>query len=201
VKVSAAQTLYLGESVVGRSPAMVSKNKTAERYRIREAVEDDLDVLVEFLAKLALHVSGAPPHSLTVDERERLVAVLRSSLSDGNRQILVAEVPGEGLVAMGYIYVSRNQGIWEQTSHVEFRTGFIDDVWVEPEFRKLGIFPDLLRGLVSFAESHGAGELVLDYSASNNEARAAWTRLGFKTTGVRAAAFTSSVQEALANRP
>lgn len=180
---------------------MVSKKKTANRYLIREAVEDDLTVLVEFLAKLALHVAGAPSHDLRDDERERLLSVLRSSLNDGNKQILVAEVPREGLVGMGYIYVSRNQGIWEQTSHVEFRTGFIDDVWVEPEFRKLGIFPDLLRGLVAFAESHGAGELVLEYAASNKEAKAAWTRLGFKTTGVRAAAFTSSVQEALASRP
>lgn len=179
---------------------MVSKQKTANGYLIREAVENDLSVLVEFLAKLALHVAGAPPHTLTGDERDRLLAVLRASLTDGNKQIMVAEVPEVGLVGMGYIYIALDQGIWEQTSHVEFRTGFIDDVWVEPEFRKLGIFPDLLRELVGFAESHGASELVLEYAASNKEARAAWTRLGFKTTGVRAAAFTSSVQEALAGR-
>lgn len=180
---------------------MASKKTSADRYLVREAVEDDLTVLVEFLAKLALHVAGAPHHRLTSDERDRLLAVLRSSLTDGNKQIMVAEVPQVGLVGMGYIYISLDQGIWEQTSHVQYRTGFIDDVWVEPEFRKLGIFPDLLRRLVAFAESHGASELVLEYSATNREAKAAWTRLGFKTTGVRAAAFTSSVQEALASRP
>lgn len=62
------------------------------------------------------------------------------------------------------------------------------------------IFPDLLRSLVAFAESRGAYELILEYSASNKEAKAAWTRLGFKTIGVRAAAFTNSVQEALDSR-
>ncbi len=180
---------------------MVSEKETGKKYLIREAVEEDLPVLVEFLAKLALHVAGAPPQSLKEGEWQRLFAVLRSSLSDDNKQLIVAEVPGTGLVGMGYIYVLRSQGIWEQTSHVEFRSAFIDDVWVEPEFRKLGIFPDLLRKLVAFAESRGAYELILEYSASNKEAKAAWSRLGFKTTGVRAAAFTTSVQEALANRP
>nr|WP_227662839.1 GNAT family N-acetyltransferase [Marinobacter daqiaonensis] len=157
-------------------------------------------MLVEFLAKLALHVAGAQPQSLKEDERDRLLAVLHSSLTAANKQLVVAEVPGAGLVAMGYIYVLHNQGIWEQTSHVEYRSGVIDDVWVEPDFRKLGIFRAILRRLVAFAESRGAYELILEYSASNKEAKAAWTRLGFKTIGVRAAAFTTSVQEVLADR-
>jgi ribosomal protein S18 acetylase RimI-like enzyme len=180
---------------------MVTKKQTAKRYRIREAEEKDLPVLVEFLAKLALHVSGAPPQSLKEDESERLLEVLRSSLQDANKQLVVAEVPGVGLVGMGYIYVLLSQGIWEQSSHVEFRSAIIDDVWVEPDYRSMGIFPDLLRRLVAFAEARGAYELILEYSASNKEAKAAWSRLGFKPVGVRAAAFTSSVQEALANRP
>lgn len=180
---------------------MVSKKKNAKKYLIREAEERDLPVMVDFLAKLALHVAGAPPQSLKADEQERLLAVLHSSLTDTSRQLVVAEVPGAGLVGMGYVYLLRNHGIWEESRHVEFSSGVIDDVWVEPEFRKLGIFPDLLRKLVAFAESHGAYELILEYSASNKEAKAAWSRLGFKTIGVRAAALTSSVQEALASRP
>lgn len=179
---------------------MARKRKASSRYLIREAVEDDLAVLVEFLARLALHVSGEAPQKLKDEERDRLLAAMRSSLGDANQRLMVAEVPEAGLVGMGYIYISRDHGIWEQTRDVEFRSGIIDDVWVEPEFRKLGIFPALLRGLVAFAESRGAYELVLEYSASNKEAGAAWGRLGFKTIGVRAAAFTSSVQEALENR-
>lgn len=180
---------------------MANKNKAASKYLLREAVEDDLNQLVEFLARLALHVAGAPPQNLDGDERDRLIAVLRSSLTDPDKQIMVAEVPESGLVGMGYIHIVRHQGIWEQTSHVEYRSGIIDDVWVEPEFRKLGIFPDLLRELVAFAASRGAYELILEYSTSNKEAKAVWPRLGFKTTGVRAAALTTSVQEALAGRP
>lgn len=180
---------------------MVNRPNAAARHWIREATEEDLPVLVEFLAKLALHVAGAPPQSLEEGERQRLLEVLHTSLTDLNKQLLVAEVPDVGLVGMGYIYIMQDQGIWEQTRHVEYRSGIIDDVWVEPEYRKRGVFPDLLRRLVAFAESRGAYELVLEYSASNKEAKAVWTRLGFKTIGVRAAAFTSSVQKALADRP
>lgn len=41
---------------------------------------------------------------------------------------------------------------------------------------------------------------MLEYSATNKEAEATWTRLGFKTTGVRAEAFTTTVKEKLAKR-
>lgn len=165
---------------------------------IREAAEADLPVLVEFLVRLALHVSGAPPQTLKEKEHRRLLAVLRSALDDDSKQLLVAEHPEAGLVGMGYVYVWRSQGIWEQAEPVELKSGVIDDVWVEPEFRSRGVFRALLRGLVAFAERHNAHELVLEYSASNKQAKAAWTRLGFKTTGVRAAAFTSTVKAALA---
>ena len=153
--------------------------------------------MVGFLAKLALHVSGAPPHDLKESERKRLLRTLHSSLDDPNRLLLVAESKNSGLAGMGYVYIWRGQGIWEQSDPTEFKTGVIDDIWVEPEFRGLGILKALLRDLVTFAEQHHASELILEYAASNREAKAAWTKLGFKTTGVRAAAFTSVVKQAL----
>lgn len=112
--------------------------------------------------------------------------------------MIVAESKSAGLVGMGYVYIWRSQGIWEQSEPTEFKSGVIDDIWVEPEFRGLGILKALLRDLVTFAEEHHASELILEYSASNKEAKAAWTKLGFKPTGVRAAAFTSVVKQALA---
>lgn len=171
-----------------------------DNITIRAACENDLSVLVDFLARLALHVAGAPPHTLKKQERKRLMTALRSSLSDPAKLIVVAEAGNARLVGMGYIYVWRSQGIWEQAGDIEFKSGIIDDVWVEPDFRKLGIFSAILRELVAFAQNHNIGELVLEYAASNKEAAAVWTRLGFRPTGIRAAAFTSVVQEALAKR-
>lgn len=175
----------------------MGRKKTDRGFIIREAREEDLPEMVGFLTKLALHVSGTPPHELKESEHKRLLRTLHSSLDDPNRQLLVAESHSAGLVGMGYVGIWRSHGIWQQSGEDEFKSGIIDDVWVEPEFRKLGIFKALLRELVAFAEQHHASELILEYSASNREARAAWTRLGFKTTGVRAAAFISTVKQAL----
>ena len=172
--------------------------KQAKRgFVIREAREEDLPEMVGFLAKLAQHVSGAPPHDLKESEYKRLLRTLHSALDDPNRRLIVAESKSSGLVGMGYVYIWRSQGIWEQSGSIEFKSGVIDDIWVEPEFRGLGILKALLRDLVAFAEEHHASELILEYSASNKEAKAAWTKLGFNPTGVRAAAFTSVVKQAL----
>ena len=179
---------------------MARKKTSKVAFVLREAREEDLPVLVEFLAKLALHVSGAPLQTLRKNEHNRLLEVLRSSLADENKLLTVAVNPDAGLIGMGYIYVWHSQGIWEQAEALVFRSGMIDDVWIEPEFRNLGIFRALLRELVGFAESHNVHELILEYAESNKEAKAAWARLGFKTTGIRAAAFTSTVREALRHR-
>ena len=176
----------------------VAVNQAKRGFVIREAREEDLAEMVGFLAKLALHVSGAPPHELKESERKRLLRTLHSSLDDPNKLLLVAESKNSALVGMGYVYIWRSQGIWEQSEAAEFKSGVIDDIWVEPDFRGLGILKALLRDLVTFAEEHHASELILEYSASNKEAKAAWTKLGFKPTGVRAAAFTSVVKQALA---
>lgn len=161
-------------------------------------MQADLPVLVDFLAKLALHVEGEPADTLKKEERNRLMAVLRSSLSDPDKLIVVAEATNARLVGMGYLYAWRNEDIWEQAGEVELKSGLIDDVWVEPDFRKLGVFSAIIRELVAFAESHHIDELILEYAVSNKEAAAIWTKLGFKPTGIRAAAFTTVVQDALA---
>lgn len=164
---------------------------------IRQARKRDLSVLVDFLAKLAMHVAGGAPQTLKKGERKKLRDLLASALVDEYKLVIVAEVPDTGLVGMGYIYVWRSQGIWEQLGDLEFKSGIIDDVWVEPEYRKLGVFRAMLGELVAFAEKHGAHELILEYALSNKKAEAVWKKLGFQPTGVRAAAFTSTVRQAL----
>jgi len=171
-----------------------------DKFFIHKAVEADLPELVDFLAKLALHVAGAPSLNLKKKERSRLMNVMRDSLSDPDKLIIVAAAPDDSPIGMGYLYISRNQGIWEQAEETESKSAFIDDVWVEPDFRNMGIFSAIIRELVEFAELNDVHELFLEYALSNTEAAAVWTRLGFNPTGVRAAAFTKTVQGLLTKR-
>ncbi|MEQ8514460.1 MAG: GNAT family N-acetyltransferase, partial [Chromatocurvus sp.] len=135
---------------------MPQRKAKKSAFLIREAAEADLPMLVDFEVKLALHVSGAAPQTLKQKEHQRLMSVLRSALTDDSKQLFVAEHPDAGLVGMGFVYVWRSQGIWEQAEALELRSGVIDDVWVEPEFRSHGVFRALLRRLVEFAENHNA---------------------------------------------
>lgn len=175
----------------------MASHKTKPTYIIREATGEDLPVLVDFLRKLTLHVTGGPALELKESEYNRLLEVLQAALASPDKCIVVADQPGIGLVGMGDVTIWSSQSIWEQATVAEYRSAIIDDIWVEPEFRKAGIFKALLRSLVDFADEKGAYDLLLEYSSSNKEAKSAWTRLGFKTTGIRAAAFTHKVKEAL----
>lgn len=176
---------------------MHKKTVRDPRITIREARQEDLHVLVDFLAKLDLHVSGAPPQNLKEKEFKRLLNTLGATIGAKDKRLVVAEDADAGLVGMGYVYVWRSQGIWEQSEPEEFRSGIIDDVWVEPDFRGRGVFRALIQDLVDFAERRHVNELILEYSASNKEAKAVWKKLGFETTGVRAAAFVPAVKDAL----
>jgi len=179
---------------------MATTGDNIEKLKIREARKADFPILVDFLNKLALHVAGSPPQALKKEERKLLQDNLADALVDDDKLVIVADLPESGVVGMGYIYILRSQGIWEQADEQELNSAVIDDIWVEPDFRKLGIFSALLSELIAFAENRGVQELELEYAATNKEAKATWTRLGFKTTGVHAAASTTTVKEKLAKR-
>ena len=176
---------------------MLVKTYSRKDLLIRKAEDGDLPVLVDFLVRLALHVTGPPSQKLKRKERKRHLDFLAAALGDSDKLLVVAELPDTGLVGMAYVYIVRSQGIWEQAGDYEYTSGIIDDIWVEPAFRKLGIFSAMLRRLIAFAESRDVPELILEYAISNKEAEATWKRLGFEVTGVRAAAFTSLVKSKL----
>lgn len=179
---------------------MAKPANTLNKLQIREANQADIPVLVSFLSKLALHVAGSPPLPLKQAEHTRLEQLLETALDDEDKLVVVADLAGSGVVGMGYIYIYHSQEIWEQAHQQACKTGVIDDVWVEPEYRQQGLLSALINELVAFAESRDVQELMLEYAVSNEEAAAVWTRLGFKTTGVRALAFTATVKEQLAKR-
>ena len=177
---------------------MAATGDNIEKFVIREACEADLPVLVDFLTKLALHVANSPPQPLKEEARKHLKDDLAAALVDDDKLIVVADILESGVVGMGDISILRNQSVWEQEGEQEFKSAFIDNCWVEPDYRQLGILSALLSALIAFAESQGVQELTLEYAAGNKDAQATWTRLGFKTTGVRAAASTTTVKQKLA---
>lgn len=91
-------------------------NKPAHDFVFRKAKIKDLPELVDFLAKLALHVSGEPPQKLKKREVTRLKAALRNAPFYG---------PSEGRQRRG--------------SRPGDRSGSASATWCEPVLLKIGI--------------------------------------------------------------
>jgi ribosomal protein S18 acetylase RimI-like enzyme len=168
-----------------------------QQFTVREAADGDVPVLVDFLVELGLHVSGTQRQTLTQQAEERLQAFLRDYIHDKEKHMVVACSEDGRVVGMGNIQIWRSPNLWEEAEDPDLKSGFIDDLWVEQDWRRQGIMNLMLNELVAFAEVHGIEELVLEYSLSNKEAAGAWERLGFNPTGVRAAAWTRNVRQKL----
>lgn len=170
----------------------------SEKFTIREATDDDIPIMVDFLVDLGLHVSGAERQTLKQEANERLQLFLKDYIDDTEKLLLVACTSSGEAVGMGNIQIWHSPNLWEEAEDLNLKTGFIDDLWVEPAYRGQGIMPQLLEELLEFADQHEIEELVLEYAITNKEAANAWKRLGFSPTGVRAAASTSLVRQKLA---
>ncbi len=121
---------------------------------------------------------------------ERLDDLMSNSFS----KLLVADSgPGTKLLAMGDIALWHVDDMWKNPERIGVSYAVIDDLWVEPEARQFGISKAIVRDLVTFASENGINDLILEYATTNIEAEATWSRLGFKTTGVRAAAPVADV--------
>ena len=168
-----------------------------QTFKVREATETDVPTLVDYLVELGLHVSGEDRRTLTREAEQRLEEFLREYIHDEAKYMVVACTARGRVVGMGNIHIWHSPNLWEEAGDLDLKSGFIDDLWVEPACRKKGIMTLMLRELIGFAESHGIEELILEYSLSNKEAAAAWEGLGFRPTGVRAAAWTRNVREKL----
>ncbi|HSG89306.1 MAG TPA: GNAT family N-acetyltransferase [Pseudomonadales bacterium] len=179
------------------------KVRSDAKIHIRRAVPEDLDDLVEMLHQLDAHVSGAPREALQLTAsgeqalRDRLARLI--AIPDGC--IVVAEPSRGPLVAMASCGVWHENGVWLTPERLENHTAVVDDVWVDPAWRRRGLVRRMLRVLTDFAAERGAEDVVLEYSLANPEAAQAWARLGFTPTGVRAATRLDALQQNLRDAP
>jgi len=78
--------------------------------------------------------------------------------------------------------------------YVPSNSGKIDDIWVEPRYRRKGLLKNLLLDLIEFFKSKGIESLTLNYVEGNHEAEVVWKKLGFKTVIKIAVADLSEVE-------
>jgi ribosomal protein S18 acetylase RimI-like enzyme len=171
------------------------------QFDVRPAKAGDIPTLVRFLINLDAHVAGVAPDVLALTERgeQELQQRIESFIGEPGKRLVVACGPDGELVGMGDIHIWHYADLWLNPERQGLRSGYIDDLWVEPEYRTSGIGRQILEALFEYAAEQEIDELILEYALHNKEAEQYWSRLGFKPTGVRAAASLRDVRARLSD--
>lgn len=146
-------------------------------FHIRHAAVQDIDRLLTMRFSIQRHIESINRHLLALapDAASSLATSYRQAIESDDACILVGEtgsVSGPFAMAMGRVL--------EQPQLIPSRMGRIDDVWVDPAFRRMGVCRALVKGLVEFFASLSVTQLVLDHIVGAHDAEAMWTRWGFE---------------------
>ena len=146
-------------------------------FLIRSATEKDIHTIVAMRLRLQEHMVTINRNLWQMSEKSiaTLPSFYRSALEDKRCHLVVVEDKQSGVIlgmGLGRIY--------EHDEHVPNESGKIDDIWVEPNYRKKGLCKMILSELKVFFESKGIGVAVLNFVNGNLDAEAVWKRFGFQ---------------------
>lgn len=135
---------------------------------IRKAVLDDLDALLPLVQAYRVFYRREP-------ETQRERAFIESHLRNGSSCIYIAEVDGE---PAGFMQ------LFPAHSTVRLAPSWIlEDLFVNPNFRKAGIASALLQRALEHAEETGACGMFLETANDNETAQRVYERAGWKREG------------------
>ena len=146
-------------------------------FLIRSATEKDINSIVAMRLRLQEHLVSINRNLWQMSEKSiaDLPSFYRSALEDQHCHLVVVEGKQSGIIlGMGLGRIN------EHDEHVPNESGKIDDIWVEPNYRKKGLCKMILSELKVFFESRGIGVAVLNFVNGNLEAEAVWKRFGFQ---------------------
>lgn len=163
-------------------------------YSIRAARPDDLDRLVQLMLSLQDHIEASSPDvwRMKPEARSWLKGQLAGRLAAPSSCCLVAEHGDQGVVGMAFGRIMTNK------SYTPPRTGFIDQVFVRADHRRMGIGSRLVAGLCRFFAAEGARDLSLRYVSGNEDAARFWSALGFSPRIITTGAARQAVEARLA---
>jgi len=146
---------------------------------IRRASEADLPALGKLGASLLLLHHGLDPDRFMAspaDPEAGYAWFLGTQLKEADAAVFVAERSG---AVIGYVYAALEPQSWKE---LRDEAGFIHDVVVAEETRRLGIASTLIDKACEWLRSIGAPRVVLWTAEKNEGAQRLFTRVGFRRT-------------------
>jgi len=148
--------------------------KDGRNVILRTPKWEDLDDFIELFNSLVEEDADIHPgEKVTRDQKADWLSGRLTELEKGQLLWLVAEVDGK-VIANSELRRKR-----ARQSHV----GEIDIAVIKKDYRNLGIGSEMIKALISQAETIGLKMLVLTVFSTNKQAIHIYEKLGFKETG------------------
>lgn len=138
----------------------------------------DAGLLARLNEAIQKHHVRLYPATFKTPARQEVEAFVAERLKDPAWRALIANVDGE---AAGYaLFYLRNYA--ENPFRRAYTGVHVDQVSVEPRFKRQGVGQALMAAVEAFAREQGASQLELTVWDRNEEARVFYRGLGFGTT-------------------
>lgn len=153
---------------------------TKEDVTYRVATMDDLPYMVAFWIDNALHHSALEPRFQYASDVETTTRTFFSKqLQSENFFAVIAQV-GDDVIGYVAAFVMERPPI-----HLHRKLGFIEGLFVKPEFRRKGIGRGLCEKALSMLQEYKIALVHLTVASKNPDATKFWRKLGFEDLMVR----------------
>jgi ribosomal protein S18 acetylase RimI-like enzyme len=143
--------------------------------KVREAREDELLKAGELWSEF-MQFNGRFDASFSIKDKAK--DIFSKEMSDkypaSDFRLAVAE-NDNGLIGFCFSYISRKPKYFK----IE-RFGFIGDLYVKPECRRLGVGHDLVKDALNFFAKKRVNQIELLVAVKNDDAIKFWEAIGFK---------------------
>jgi len=165
-----------------------------DSIQIRPARLEDIDEIVRIRIKLREYEERCNENLWSMSEKEikGLTEKFKSFIEDENARLVVAEdADTNRIIGLGLGRVQFHD------SYVPGKSGKLDDIWVDGDYRRKGICKRIVKTLLDFFKDKGADVICLNYVKGNSFAEIVWPKLGFKDTLIFAQADLNELYERL----
>jgi ribosomal protein S18 acetylase RimI-like enzyme len=138
----------------------------------RPAAESDVDLLLQLMAALYQEDGSTPLR------RDAAMAAIRRLLA--TPELGLVRVIERGGEPAGYLVLT-----WGYSLEFHGRDAFIDELYVAPAHRGLGIGGEAVAWAEAACREHGAAAVHLEVELENERAHALYRRSGFTERGLR----------------
>ncbi|MDD2385237.1 MAG: GNAT family N-acetyltransferase [Bacteroidales bacterium] len=142
--------------------------------KIRKAKQKDIEQLTKYGNILLKQHSKIDPYFTPIENADKIYRkFLESSLNSENKLLLVAE-KNEKLLGYAVAEIQTRSPIFKIS-----KNGYINDVFVLEEFRKLGIATKFLLELKKWFKAKDIIYIELSVLANNEIGKKTWEKFGF----------------------